>query len=45
MSDKESDELEAEEETSRSKMKLSKRRDRGDYREPDYPYKVIPEIF
>ena len=27
----------------RSKVKLPKRQERGNYREPDYPYKIIPE--
>jgi polyphosphate kinase 2 len=29
----------------RSKVRLPKRQERGDYREPDYQYKVIPEVF
>lgn len=29
----------------RSKVKLPKRQERGDYKEPDYPYKRIPEAF
>ncbi|MBO0735477.1 MAG: polyphosphate kinase 2 [Alphaproteobacteria bacterium] len=29
----------------RAKVKLPKRQERGDYNDPDYPYKVIPEIF
>jgi polyphosphate kinase 2 len=33
------------EELPRSKVKLPKRQERGDYREPAYPYKVIPEVF
>jgi polyphosphate kinase 2 len=33
------------EELPRSKVKLPKRQERGDYKEPDYPFKVIPEIF
>jgi polyphosphate kinase len=33
------------EELPREKIKLPKRQDRGDYREPDYPYRIIPEIF
>jgi polyphosphate kinase len=33
------------EELPRDKVKLPKRQDRGDYREPDYPYRIIPEIF
>jgi polyphosphate kinase 2 len=33
------------EELPRAKVKLPSRRERGDYREPDYPFKVIPEVF
>jgi polyphosphate kinase len=33
------------EELPRPKVKLPKRQDRGDYREPDYPYKLIPAVF
>jgi len=33
------------EELARSKVKLSKRQDRGDYKDPDYPFRVIPEVF
>jgi polyphosphate kinase 2 len=33
------------EELLRAKVKLPKRQERGDYKEPDYPFKVIPEIF
>jgi polyphosphate kinase len=33
------------EETKRRKIELPKRQRRGDYREPDYPFKVIPEPF
>jgi hypothetical protein len=33
------------EELPRSKVKLPERQDRGNYREPDYPYKVVPEVF
>lgn len=33
------------EELPRSKVKLPKRQEAGDYKEPDYPYKVIPEVF
>jgi len=29
----------------RRKVKLPKRQDVGDYREPDYPYKVVPEKY
>jgi polyphosphate kinase len=29
----------------REKVKLPKRRKAGDYREPDYPFKVIPETY
>jgi len=29
----------------RGKVELQKRQHRGDYREPDYPFRVIPEIF
>jgi polyphosphate kinase 2 len=29
----------------RSKVKLPKRQERGNYREPDYPYKIIPEKY
>ena len=29
----------------RGKVELPKRQHRGDYREPDYPFRVIPEIF
>jgi polyphosphate kinase len=29
----------------RSKVKLPKRQERGNYREPDYPYKLIPEKY
>ena len=28
-----------------SKVKLPKRQERGNYKEPDYPFRVIPEIF
>ena len=28
-----------------SKVKLPKRQHRGGYREPDYPFRVIPEVF
>jgi polyphosphate kinase 2 len=28
----------------RPKVKLPKRQKRGDYREPDYPYKMVPEV-
>jgi len=33
------------EELPREKVKLPKRQDRSDYKEPDYPYRLIPEIF
>jgi polyphosphate kinase len=33
------------EELPRAKVKLPKRRDRGDYKEADYPFRLIPEIF
>lgn len=33
------------EEAPREKVKLPKRQKPGDYREPDYPYKYIPEIY
>ncbi len=33
------------EELPRSKVKLPKRQDRGDYKDPDYPFRVIPEVF
>jgi polyphosphate kinase len=29
----------------RSKVELPKRQGRGDYKEPHYPFKVIPEVF
>jgi len=29
----------------RSKVKLPKRQDRGDYKETDYPFRLIPEVF
>jgi hypothetical protein len=29
----------------REKIKLPKRQKAGDYREPDYPFKYIPEVF
>jgi polyphosphate kinase 2 len=29
----------------RAKVKLPKRQKRGGYKEPDYPYKVVPEVF
>ncbi len=29
----------------RPKVKLPKRQDRGDYKDPDYPFRVIPEVF
>ena len=33
------------EEMRRSKVELPKRQDRGDYKETDYPFRTIPEIF
>jgi polyphosphate kinase 2 len=33
------------EDVPRSKVKLPKRQKRGSYKEPDYPYKVVPEKF
>jgi len=33
------------EELSRSKIELPKRQKRGDYKDPDYPFRVIPEPF
>jgi polyphosphate kinase 2 len=33
------------EEVPRAKVKLPKRQERGSYREPDYPYKLIPEKY
>jgi polyphosphate kinase len=33
------------EEPPRPKVRLPKRQERGDYKEPDYPYKIIPEAF
>jgi polyphosphate kinase len=33
------------EEPPHSKVKLPKRQGRGDYKEPDYPFKVIPQVF
>jgi polyphosphate kinase 2 len=32
-------------EVPRAKIKLPKRQERGDYTEPNYPFKVIPEVF
>jgi polyphosphate kinase 2 (PPK2 family) len=32
-------------EVKREKVKLPKRQKRGDYREPDYPYKYVPEVY
>jgi polyphosphate kinase len=29
----------------RSNAKLPKRQERGDYKQPDYPFRVIPEVF
>jgi polyphosphate kinase 2 (PPK2 family) len=33
------------EEVPRAKVKLPKRQERGGYREPDYPYKLVPEKY
>jgi polyphosphate kinase 2 len=33
------------EELPRAKTKLPKRQDRGDYKESDYPFRVIPEVY
>ena len=33
------------EELPRPKVKLPKRQERGDYKDPDYPFRVIPEHF
>jgi len=33
------------EELPRTKVKLPKRQGRGDYKDPDYPFRVIPEVF
>ena len=33
------------EESPRAKVKLPKRQEAGDYKEPDYPYRVISEVF
>jgi polyphosphate kinase 2 len=33
------------EEAARSKVKLPKRQERGDYKESDYPFRIIPEVF
>jgi len=33
------------EEMPRAKVKLPKRQERGDYKDPDYPFRVIPEVF
>jgi len=33
------------EELPREKVKLPKRQKPGDYREPDYPFKIVPEIY
>jgi hypothetical protein len=33
------------EELPRSKVKLPKRQERGDYKESDYPFRRIPEVF
>jgi polyphosphate kinase 2 len=33
------------EELPRSKVKLPKRQERGDYKAPDYPFRAIPEVF
>jgi hypothetical protein len=32
-------------EVARSKVKLPKRQERGDYKESDYPFRIIPEVF
>ena len=32
-------------EVPRTKVKLPKRQERGSYREPDYPYKLVPEKY
>ena len=29
----------------RAKVKLPKRQERGDYKETDYPYRFVPEVF
>ena len=34
-----------EREISRPKVELPKRQPRGDYKETDYPFRVIPEVF
>jgi hypothetical protein len=33
------------EELPRSKIELPKRQHRGDYKETDYPFRMIPEVF
>jgi hypothetical protein len=33
------------EELPHRKDKLPKRQERGDYKEPDYPFRIIPEVF
>jgi hypothetical protein len=33
------------EEPPRSKVELPKRQHRGDYKDPDYPFRLIPEVF
>jgi polyphosphate kinase len=33
------------EELPRAKVKLPKRQEPGDYKDPDYPFRVIPEVF
>jgi polyphosphate kinase 2 (PPK2 family) len=33
------------EEVAPSKVKLPKRQERGDYKESDYPFRIIPEVF
>ena len=33
------------EELPRAKVELSKRQHRGDYKDPDYPFRLIPEVF
>ena len=33
------------EELPRAKVKFPKRQERGDYKESDYPFRLIPEVF
>jgi hypothetical protein len=33
------------EEPSRSKVELPKRQERGDYKDSDYPFRMIPKVF